>query len=98
MNKVTVLYKHPQDEAAFEKYYSDIHIPLAAKIPDVDCVEFTKFSPGPGGQPAFYRMAELYFETEEIMMQSLGSEEGKAAAGDLPNFADGGFNFLIGKI
>ena len=99
MHKVIVLYKHPLDETAFEKYYSEIHLPLAAKIPNVDHAEFTKFSPGPGGStPEFYRMAELYFVTEELMMQSLATPGGQAAAGDIPKFATGGFHFLTGKV
>ena len=99
MNKITVLYKHPQDAGAFEKYYNETHIAIAAKIPNVDHVEFTKFLPAPdGSDPAFYRMAELYFASDNIMTEALGSAEGKAAAEDIPNFATGGFHFLIGKV
>ena len=99
MHKVIVLYKHPVDETAFEKYYSEIHLPLAAKIPDVDHAEFTKFSPGPDGSaPEFYRMAELYFVTEDLMKQSFETPGGKAAAADIPKFATGGFLFLVGTI
>lgn len=99
MNKVTVLYMHPQDADAFEKYYAETHMPLAIKIPNVDHAEFTKFVPGPdGSQPSFYRMAELYFASEELMMQALGSADGQAAATDIPKFATGGFQFIFGKI
>ncbi|MEP6582894.1 MAG: EthD family reductase [Ginsengibacter sp.] len=99
MNKLTVLYKHPHDADAFEKYYSETHLPLAAKIPNVDHAEFTKFLPGPdGSDAAFYRMAELYFTSDAIMMEALSSGEGQAAAGDIPNFATGGFDLLIGKV
>jgi uncharacterized protein (TIGR02118 family) len=78
MHKVIVLYKHPVDETAFEKYYSEIHLPLAAKIPDVDHAGFTKFSPGPDGSaPEFYRMAELYFVTEDLMKQSFELPEAR---------------------
>ena len=99
MYKVVVLYKYPLDKAASENYYSKTHLPLAAKIPDVDHAEFTKFSSGPGGsRPEFYRMAELYFATEEVMMQALTSNDGQVAAGDIPKFATGGFHFMIGKV
>ncbi|MFT3680434.1 MAG: EthD family reductase [Ferruginibacter sp.] len=99
MMKLTVLYNHPTDEAAFEKYYKAIHLPLAEKIPDVGHSEFTKFLPwADGSQPVFYRMAELYFSSEEILMQALTSAEGQAAAADIPKFATGGFHFLIGKV
>ena len=99
MNKVTVLYKHPQDEEIFEKYYSETHMPLALKIPNVDHAEFTKFVAGPdGSKPGYYRMAEIYFTTDELMMQALVSPDGQAAASDIPKFATGGFEFLIGKV
>ena len=69
------------------------------KIPDVDHAGFTKFSPGPDGSaPEFYRMAELYFVTEDLMKQSLGTPGGKTAAADIPKFATGGFLFLVGTI
>ena len=99
MYKVTVLYKHPLDETVFEKYYNEIHLPPAAKIPNVDHAEFTKFSPGPdSSKPEFYRMAELYFVTEDLIAQSFGNPDGQAAASDIPKFATGGFLVLNGKI
>ncbi len=33
MAQVVVMYKTPKDTAAFDKHYSEIHIPLAKKIP-----------------------------------------------------------------
>ena len=35
MAKLTVLYGHPEDTEAFEEYYANTHLPLAAKIPNV---------------------------------------------------------------
>jgi uncharacterized protein (TIGR02118 family) len=99
MNKVTVLYKHPQNEDAFEKYYKETHLPLAAKIPNLDHAEFTKFIPGPDGSKAsYYRMAELYFASSDLMIAGLNSDDGLAAARDIPKFANGGFEFLFGTV
>ena len=99
MNKVTVLYKHPQDTDAFEKYYHETHLPLVPKIPNLDHAEFTQFVPGLDGKHgAYYRMAELYFASDESMLQALTSSEGQAAAGDIPKFATGGFELLFGKV
>ena len=39
MVKLTVLYGHPEDPEAFEEYYANTHLPLAAKIPDVQRFE-----------------------------------------------------------
>jgi len=99
MMKVTILYSHPKSPDEFEKYYQRTHLPLAGKIKGVDRLELTKFISAPdGGKPAFYRMAELYFVTQDQMEQSLGSTEGKAAVADIANFATGGATALIGAV
>ena len=99
MIKVTVLYGHPKSPDDFEKYYESTHLPLAAKIKGVVRLELTKFIAGPdGGKPAFYRMAELYFNTQTEMEQSLGSPEGQAVIDDIQNFATGGVTVLIGSV
>jgi uncharacterized protein (TIGR02118 family) len=98
MFKLTVLYNHPTDPAAFEKYYREVHIPMAAKVPHVLRCELTKFEPGPdGSKPAFYRTAEFHFATAEHRLTALTSPEGQAAAADLAHFADGGAHFLLGQ-
>lgn len=35
MQKLTVLYGHPKDAMAFEKYYKEKHLPLAATMEGV---------------------------------------------------------------
>lgn len=98
MMKVTVLYEHPDDAGAFEDYYANTHLPIAGKMKGLAKIELTKFVDGPDGKPAFYRMAELYFDTPEQMQTTLASPEFQATAGDLPNFATGGFKVVFGSI
>lgn len=99
MIKATVLYGHPADPDAFEKYYAESHLPLVAKTPGIRRAETTRFLPNPDGSaPAFYRMAELYFAGPAEMQQALGSPEGQAMAGDLANFATGGVTILMGAV
>ena len=57
------------------------------------------FLPNPDGSaPAYYRMAELYFENPTEMQQALNSPEGKAMAADLSNFATGGVTIIFGSV
>lgn len=99
MNKVTILYGHPKDSRAFESYYKETHLPLAAKMKGVDRLELTRFEPGPdGNDPVYYRMAELYFANENQLQATLQSPEGQAAVGDLSNFATGGVSILFGGV
>jgi len=99
MIKATVLYGHPTDSDAFEKYYAETHTPIALSMTGVDKMELTKFLSAPdGGKPAYYRMAELYFGGPAEMQQSMGSPEGQATAADLANFATGGVTMIIGAV
>ncbi len=99
MLKVTALFGHPASPESFETYYSETHLPLAAKTQGVLKLELTKFVPNPDeSAPAYYRMAELYFKGSAEMQQALNSAEGKAMAADLANFATGGVTIIMGAV
>lgn len=99
MIKLTVLYGPPTNKQDFENYYANTHLPIAAKMKGVERLELTRFAPGPDGdQPAYYRMAELYFPTEEQMQTTMNSPEGEATVADLPKFATGGVTVLVGSV
>ena len=99
MLKVTVLYGQPSDPAAFEDYYANTHIPLAAKMPQVKRFEATRVVATPGGdQPPYYRIAELWFDSQDTMNEAMGSQEGQDTVNDIPNFATGGATVLIGEV
>lgn len=62
MIKATVLYGHPVNADAFEKYYTGSHIPLVEKAQGIIKFEWTKFLPNPDGSAAaYYHMAEPLF-------------------------------------
>ena len=98
MQKLTVLYGHPKDVEAFEKYYTEKHLPLASTMQGVAKLELTKFHGTPDGQKAnYYRMAELYFTSLKQLQETMSSAEGQATTNDLSNFATGGVNVIIGE-
>ncbi|MEO7048679.1 MAG: EthD family reductase [Ferruginibacter sp.] len=99
MIKLTVLYGQPTEPTSFEKYYSETHLPIAAKVQGISKLELTKMLPNPDGSAgAYYRTADLYFANPEEMQKTLQSAEGKAMADDLANFATGGVTILFGAI
>lgn len=99
MVKLTVLYGHPDDTAAFEEHYVNTHVPLVDEIPDLQRFEAGKVVGTPdGGEPPYYWIAELWFESTEQMQQSLSTPEGQAAPEDIPNFATGGATLFISEI
>jgi uncharacterized protein (TIGR02118 family) len=91
MAKALVLYKKPKNTEAFDKHYAAVHIPLAKKIPGLTKYDISKGAvETPGGANDVYLVATLYFDTIDALKAGFGSAEGKAAGGDLANFADGG--------
>lgn len=97
---VVVLYNHPKDTAAFEKYYASTHLPLVtAKAKEIGfskavLIKFT--SNADGSKPSHYREAQLWFPTEAALKAGTATEGFKAVAGDLKNFSTGGQMVLIG--
>ena len=99
MVKLQVLYGHPKDPAAFEAYYKDPHTPIALKVKGMRRFEINKVVGAPGGgQPAYYRTADLYFDDMNALGTALSSPEGQAAAADIANFATGGVTLIVAEV
>jgi uncharacterized protein (TIGR02118 family) len=90
VHRLLVSYGQPDDPGAFDDYYRDTHAPLASELPGL--ISFSVGHPQPmdPSQPGPYLVAELDFESEQAMGAAFASNEGKAAAADMGNFATGG--------
>jgi uncharacterized protein (TIGR02118 family) len=97
---LVVSYAQPKDTVAFEKYYAETHLPLLAlhaKEIGATRGELLKFSTFTDGKPAaFYREADLRWDSQAAMEKALESDGWKAVAADIPKFATGGFSVMIG--
>jgi uncharacterized protein (TIGR02118 family) len=89
MTKLIVVYRTPRDPAEFDRYYAQVHTPLAKKIPGLRRFEVTRVTGAPSGASDLYLIAELYFDNTAAREAALTSNEGKAAEADLPKFAEG---------
>ena len=91
MAKVFALYKTPADPAAFDRYYRDVHVPIAKKIPGLRGYEVTRGEIGMlGGRAPYHLIAVLRFDSAAAVQAALVSPEGQATAADIGNFATGG--------
>ena len=96
MATLLVLYKTPNDPAAFDRHYTEIHIPLANRIPGLRSYRVSKGGVGtPAGPSDIHLVATLTFESLAAIQAGLGSPEGAAAAGDLANFAGAGVDLYM---
>jgi uncharacterized protein (TIGR02118 family) len=87
MIKLIALYKKPDDVEAFEDHYNNIHMPLIAKVPHMRTATVSKSVSAPRGEPAYYKVAEMVFDTREDFDRAMASDENRAAGKDLMSFA-----------
>ncbi len=99
MVRLLVLYGHPKDPAAFDKYYAKVHVPIAKKMKGLKKWTIGKVLGTPDGKPSpYYYMADLFVESRQAMEAILASPEGQAAVADVPNYATGGVSFVYTEV
>jgi uncharacterized protein (TIGR02118 family) len=90
MHRLTVLYGHPKDPAEFDRYYQEIHIPIAQKMKSLKGWMIGKCQSAVSGEPApYYMIVGLYADTRADLEAILASPEGQATIADVPRFATG---------
>lgn len=99
MVKLIAMYRQPEDKNAFNEHYTNVHTPLAKKMPGLQKIEVTKMLGTPmGTESDYYLMAEMYFADEDALKASMSSPDGKAAAKDLMGFAGKLVYMMIGEV
>ncbi|MGH7818679.1 MAG: EthD family reductase [Candidatus Binatia bacterium] len=76
MYKIIAIWSAPKpaDVDAFETYYQEVHVPLAARAPGLRKLVLTRTPDGlEGGTPGFHRAAELHFDDVESLRRSARS-------------------------
>ena len=95
MVRLVALYSQPEDTAAFDAYYREVHAPIVARYPKLVGVQLTRPDGIGGRPPAFYLMAEMSFATRADLDEALASDPGRESGRDLRNFAQAGVSLFI---
>lgn len=98
MVKLIAIYRKPSDPELFDKHYFTIHIPLIKKTPGLRRVEITKITGAPIGESKYHLMAEMYYDSIDMMNAGNASPEGRAAAKDLMSFAADVVTLFFGEV
>jgi uncharacterized protein (TIGR02118 family) len=99
LHRLTVLYGHPLDPAEFDRYYYEVHLPIARAMKNLKSWTIGKLAPSnPGEQLPYYMIVTMLADTREELDAILASPEGMAAAADVPNFANGGATFMLDEV
>jgi len=97
MYKIIAIYKKPENEQEFEKYYNEVHTPLVKKIPGLKELRITRIKGTPFGQTDIYLIAEMIFETKEDYKKALASKEAIDAGQDALKFSKGKVEIILGE-
>ena len=93
---ITILYGHPHDPSAFERYYWEQHLLLAAKLRRVKGFSHGQIVALAPDLPApYYRIVKIYANNLEEVQAILISPECQAITTDLQNFATGGAALFV---
>jgi uncharacterized protein (TIGR02118 family) len=66
----------PNRVEEFEKHYAAVHAPRAAAVPGLRKILLTRTADGfASGEPAFYRLAEMFLDSPEATAESARLEE-----------------------
>ncbi len=96
MARLVVMYKTPQDAAAFDKHYFEKHVPIAKKIPGVRKYEVSQGAvTSPMGGTNYHLVAILEFDNVAAIHNAFASAEGQAAVADVQTFATGGVDIFM---
>jgi uncharacterized protein (TIGR02118 family) len=80
------LYRTPEDPAEFDRHYFGTHVPLADKAPGLVANRVHKVTRQFVGEPGYYLLAELVFESPEAMKACFRSPEWAASGEDLASW------------
>jgi uncharacterized protein (TIGR02118 family) len=93
--RLIALYSPPEDPAAFDAHYRDVHAPIVQRYPNLVSMRLTR-ADGIGGRPAaYYLMAEMSFASRADLDEALASDAGRESGRDLRNFAGAGVTLFV---
>lgn len=97
MHRLTILYGRPTDPEEFDRYYREVHLPIAQEMTGLTGWTLTWPTRQEGDElPTVHLIVDLYAEDEAAMQAVLDSAAGQAASADVSKFATGGVTFLHG--
>ncbi len=94
MASIIVLFGRPKDPETFDEQYWKDHVPLAVKMPGMKKYIVHKVVSAPRGEPAYYQVVEIEFETMDALKKALESPESRESGRHAVKIATGGITFL----
>jgi uncharacterized protein (TIGR02118 family) len=84
--KYVALYRVPEDAESFDKNYFATHVPIVNDTPGLVRTELAKVTRTMVGEPAYYLLAELYFDSVESMKAAFKTDPWRASGENLQSW------------
>ncbi|MCY3572707.1 MAG: EthD family reductase [Chloroflexi bacterium] len=97
MVKFIILFRYPEDAAAFENVYQDF-LGLVERMPHIQRRQVVHITGSPLGSPDAYRILELYFESTQQQQSALLSEIGQEAGKELQRLKRGSYELYFADV
>jgi uncharacterized protein (TIGR02118 family) len=98
MIKLVALFKRPEDVAAFDEHYDNVHAPLMRAVPGLHRLEVTRNLQAFRGDPEYYLVAEMYFADRMAFDSAMQSDQNRVAGKDLMSFARDYVTMFYGEV
>lgn len=82
MVKFMIAFGKPENPPFFENAYNDL-LALVERMPGITRRQVVTVLGSPIGEPPFFRILEVYFESMEVLQESLRSKAGQEAGSEL---------------
>ncbi len=97
MIKFMVMFRQPVNVERFENTYQDF-LALVERIPNIVRRQVVHVIGSPAGPSEYYRILELYFESQEVQNEALMSAEGQEAGAELYRLPKDSFELLYADV
>ena len=85
--KLIAIYRKPEDEAAFNMHYENVHSPLVKEVPGLKSLTVNRVEKHLFGADQPYMIVEMAFADQAAFDLAMSSEENKATGKDVMAFA-----------
>ena len=94
MVRLIALFNRPDDPAAFDAHYRDVHAPIVRRYPGLRELRLSRLT-DVGRETPFYLLAEMVFDDRAALDEALASDAGRESGRDLRNFASAGVQLFV---
>lgn len=97
MYKFMMIFNKPPNMETFENRYNDL-LALVERMPHITRRQVINVYGSPMGASRIYRILEVYFDSRELMEESLKSKSGQEAGAEISRFPQRTYEVVFAEV